>query len=118
LIAQLEGTILVAHAAWIERSFLDRAMKKQKTRVGPAVIDTAGLSRALGITPFSPGREPSTEYLAGKLNLFAHTPHHALGDALTTAELFLALATHLEQRTKRGGLLSLTVADLVRYSAA
>ena len=36
--------------------------------------------------------------LASRLGLPAHRPHHALGDALTTAQVFLALATHLEHR--------------------
>jgi DNA polymerase-3 subunit epsilon len=29
------------------------------------------------------------------LGLPTHRPHHALGDALTTAQVFVALATHL-----------------------
>ena len=35
--------------------------------------------------------------LAGGLGLPVHRPHHALGDALTTAQAFIALATHLER---------------------
>ena len=41
-----------------------------------------------------------------------HTPHHALGDALTTAEVLLVLATRLEAAA--GG--SLDVRDLVRHT--
>jgi DNA polymerase-3 subunit epsilon len=37
-----------------------------------------------------------------------HSPHHALGDALTTAQVFLALASHLEQHGQR------SVRDLMR----
>jgi DNA polymerase III epsilon subunit-like protein len=38
----------------------------------------------------------------------AETPHHALGDALTTAGAFIALATHLDAREPQtiGSLLS------------
>jgi DNA polymerase III subunit epsilon len=32
-----------------------------------------------------------------RMGLPVHTPHHALGDAFTTAQLFLALATRLER---------------------
>ncbi len=32
------------------------------------------------------------------LGLPAHRPHDALGDALTTAQVFIALATHLDAR--------------------
>jgi DNA polymerase III epsilon subunit-like protein len=39
------------------------------------------------------GREPSLELLARRLSLPVCAPHHALGDAMTTAAVFLALAT-------------------------
>ena len=39
---------------------------------------------------------PSLSVLARSLNLPVHRPHHADGDALTTAQVFIALATHLE----------------------
>jgi DNA polymerase III epsilon subunit-like protein len=42
-----------------------------------------------------------------------HRPHHAGGDALTTAQVFLALATHLEAFEG-----SLTLRSLVRLSTA
>jgi len=34
--------------------------------------------------------------MARALGLPVHRPHHADGDALTTAQVFLALATHLD----------------------
>ena len=34
--------------------------------------------------------------MAHDLGLPTHRPHHADGDALTTAQAFIALATHLE----------------------
>ena len=58
------------------------------------MIDTAALARALGYAKHSPqGREPSLELLARRLSLPVYAPHHALGDAITTAAVFLALAT-------------------------
>jgi DNA polymerase-3 subunit epsilon len=35
--------------------------------------------------------------MARTLGLPVHRPHHAQGDALTTAQSFVALATHLER---------------------
>jgi DNA polymerase-3 subunit epsilon len=37
-------------------------------------------------------------HAARELGLPVHRPHHADGDALTTAQLFLALATRLNAR--------------------
>jgi DNA polymerase-3 subunit epsilon len=39
---------------------------------------------------------PPPDSLASVLGPQAETPHHALGDALTTAGAFIALATHLD----------------------
>jgi len=107
----LEGRVLVAHAAWVEQAFLGRAFRAHHESWRVPTVDTAGLARALGVAASAPGREPPLEQLAGHLGLPVHTPHHALGDALTTASVFLALAARLEQqgRVRRVG-------DLVRLS--
>jgi DNA polymerase III epsilon subunit-like protein len=55
---------------------------------------------------------PGLADLARSLGLPVHRPHHADGDALTTAQAFLALATHLD------GVPPLTVGTLVRLSRA
>jgi DNA polymerase III subunit epsilon len=90
----LAGRILIAHAAWIERAFLGRLLRQAGLRLAVPVIDTAALARALGYAQdLPPGREPSLEDLARRLSLPVYEPHHALGDALTTAAVFLALAT-------------------------
>lgn len=108
VLRMLTGRILVAHAAWVERAFLRRAFAIRGVREPTAVIDTAALARAAGVARAWPpgaagaagrGRiraEPSLEALAAGLGLPAHEPHHALGDALTTAEVFLALAALLD----------------------
>jgi DNA polymerase-3 subunit epsilon len=41
-------------------------------------------------------RRPSLDRLAKALRVPADSPHDALSDALTTAQVFVALATHLE----------------------
>jgi DNA polymerase-3 subunit epsilon len=103
LAAALPGHIPVAHAAWVERSFLrplDVGMPRQ-------VLDTAVLWRALCIErgEGDPGWRALPEVAAG-LGLPAHRSHDAEGDALTTAQVFLALATHLE-RHGRGSVRAL-----------
>ena len=91
----LAGRMLVAHAAGIELAMLRRC----GLRV-PAgeVVDTLRLSQRLDRLEHAPGRRPRTlPALAERLGLPVHRPHHAFGDALTTAELFLALACGLER---------------------
>jgi DNA polymerase-3 subunit epsilon len=107
----LSGRVLVAHAAWVERAFLDRALRPRGLRIARAVVDTAALLRATRLADPGGGTEPDLETAARRLDLPVYTPHHALGDAFTTAQLFLALATRLE----RGR--TLTVRDLCRVSA-
>jgi DNA polymerase-3 subunit epsilon len=107
---RLQGRVLVAHAAWIEQAFLGRAVPGTRRRHRP-VVDTAALMRATGVAPAGTGHEPELESSAVGLGVSVHTPHHALGDALTTAEVFLALASRLERATP-----ALTVRALVETS--
>jgi len=88
--------VLVAHAAWVERAFLNRALRARGVRLGRTTLDTAALLRACRLADRDAGSEPNLEDAARRLGLPVHTPHHALGDAFTTAQLFLALATRLE----------------------
>jgi DNA polymerase-3 subunit epsilon len=93
------GRALVAHAAWVERAFLNRAFATRDLRLDGPIVDTAALARETGMAPSgSDESEPSLERLALSLGLPVHTPHHALGDALTTAGVLLALVTRLEAR--------------------
>jgi len=96
LLHALTGRVLVAHAAWVERAFLRRAFRARQVPPPKLVVDTAALARATGLAATGESAEPSLELLARNLGLPAHEPHHALGDALTTAEVFLALATRLD----------------------
>ena len=104
LIAEIEGEILVAHAAWMESAFLRRQISAYRFPKSKSMIDTAGLARALGYATEGREHEPSLEFLARRLHLPVFTPHNALGDALTTGVVFLALATELERsQMARGG---------------
>ncbi|MGZ5368147.1 3'-5' exonuclease [Aeromicrobium sp.] len=105
-----EGSILVAHAAWFERAFLNRALKSRGERLPKAIVDTAALARHLGIVAGG-DREPSLEYLARRLGLPVHAPHHALGDAFTTAMTLLAMVSQME-----AGGREISTGELVRLS--
>lgn len=103
----LTGRVLVAHAAWVERAFIGRAFAESGLRLDGPVVDTAALARELGLAPRGAETEPSLEGLASGIGLPLHTTHHAAGDALTTAGLFLALASRLD-RTEPQTVRSLT----------
>jgi DNA polymerase III subunit epsilon len=95
LAAVMSGRIPVVHASWVERTFLRKAGCPLPRRI----VDTAVLWRLLSVE--RGGRDPgvcSLSVIAAALGLPAHRPHVAEGDALTAAQAFLAMATHLEVR--------------------
>jgi DNA polymerase-3 subunit epsilon len=114
LVAQIGPRVAIAHAAWVERAFLTPHLRSTSLNFSRPIIDTAALARELGYATDRSTREPSLELLARQLNLPVYAPHHALGDALTTAVLFLAFATQLERARKQ----RLTLRTLLQASAA
>ena len=107
----LKGTVIVAHAAWVERAFLNRALRSAGQKLPRQLVDTAALARAAKVVDAT-DREPSLEALAMCLNVPVHTPHHALGDAATTAVVLLALIARLQRSSEA----DLTTGDLLRLS--
>lgn len=96
----IAGRALVAHVAAIERAFLTAALEAHDLALPGPLVDTAALAielrRRQGQPP--PRRQPvSLPDLARSLGLPVHRPHHAEGDALTTAQVFIALASHLDR---------------------
>jgi len=97
LLAAMAGRIPVVHVAAIERGFLGPALRRQGLRLRGPMIDTS----VLGLVWLHErdGRGPRRVSLAeitAALGLPSHHAHDALGDALTTAQVFVALATHLD----------------------
>ncbi len=93
----VRGRVPIAHPAWVERMFLDPVLRAHRLRLGSTMVDTSMLHRLLMIEREM--RDPGPTSLSACARLAgvpAEHPHHARGDALTCAELFLALATHLE----------------------
>ena len=98
MLEALAGRILVAHAAWVERAFLVPALKPAGLRLREPALDTAGLVRHVLPAERLPREGAlSLSSSAEALGLPVHSPHVAEGDALTTAQLFLALATRLDR---------------------
>jgi DNA polymerase III subunit epsilon len=79
------------------------------------VVDTLGLARGL----LGPGGN-SLGALAARLGLPREPQHRALGDALTTARLFLALAAQWEQKGEVRTLAELAALsqDTIRQTAS
>ncbi len=116
LITYLGDKLLIAHAGWIERAFLKDHFKTGGSAFPNRIIDTAGLARYAGFATSEGGHEPSLEFLARSLNLPVFTPHHALGDAMTTAAVFLALATNIERKSLEKSREGLTLQQLMEFS--
>jgi DNA polymerase-3 subunit epsilon len=76
------------------------------------------MARAAGLDSARYHGEPSLERVAIELGLPIVSPHHASGDAITTAQVFLALANRLASRGYRTArdLIDLTDADSVMRS--
>jgi DNA polymerase-3 subunit epsilon len=99
LVVAMTGRVMVVHVAWVEQSFLGRALARQGIRLREPVLDTYELGRLLALERKAPSAPRALDELARSLTLPVHRQHHALGDALTTAQVFIALATHLDEFT-------------------
>jgi len=103
LLERLAGDVAVVHVAEVDLTFLDAAVRRTWGFPWPStMLDTArlaaALERRLRLTR-PPGPEPSLRLpdLAAAHGLPVHPEHDPLHDALTTAQLFLALASRLER---------------------
>ena len=107
-----EGAVLVGHEVSFDVAFLDRDLRRLGLPPLPAghpVMDTRLLSRLV----HGPGLEHTLEAVAERLGVKMIGRHSALGDALTTAEIFVRLLALLKKR----GLVTLgTTLDALRSS--
>jgi DNA polymerase-3 subunit epsilon len=98
-LADLQGRVLIAHYSPTEARFIDAACRACfGGRFLPPLIDTLELARR-EMPHHRPGslRLPA---LRARHHLPRYPLHHALSDALATAELFLAQAEELDQRRR------------------
>jgi DNA polymerase-3 subunit epsilon len=111
LLQALAGRVPVFHTAVVERSFLGPLLMRRRLRL-PAAADTEVLGR-VWLAQREDVERPHFLPLARltrELGMEAEPPHHALGDAVTTAQAFIALAAHLDVAEPQ------TVQSLVRAS--
>ena len=115
LLSRLSGKVVVAHYRNIERTFMDAAVKHA---LGESLqfpmIDTMQIEADLyprrqpGVLSRLLGKQPLSIRLADsrtRYGLPLYQAHHALTDALGTAELFQAqVATHLSPTLRLGEL--------------
>ncbi len=121
LLAAMAGRALVAHHAVVEQAFLGAALGAMGLRLRGPVIDTAVLAR-IWLAERDGKLPPPRLGLGGFARLCGlpvHSPHTAIGDALTTAQLFVAAASQLDARSPQTvGRLTRAehrLADLERY---
>ena len=92
-----EGAILVGHEVSFDVAFLDRDARRlglPPLTAGHPVLDTRLLSRLV----HGRGSEHTLEAVAERLGVKVIGRHSALGDALTTAEIFVRLLELLQKR--------------------
>jgi DNA polymerase III subunit epsilon len=96
LFGVLAGRVPVFHTAAVEQAFLSKLFARRGVQL-PAAADTEVLGRLWRLR--RAGSAPPSLALAKlstELGIAPEVPHHALADALTTAQAFVALATHLD----------------------
>ena len=113
----LDGRTLVAHAAWVELGFLGRLRALHGGLDFRSAIDVLDLAEELAARdPGAPvPRTARLPELAACHEVPVARTHHAFADALTTAQLFVVLATRLE-RLGAGGLRHLTQARRSQFA--
>ncbi|MCX7782541.1 MAG: 3'-5' exonuclease [Meiothermus sp.] len=105
--ARIGHDALLLHFSSVDLSFLQRYFRATgKPWVKPVVVDTVVLLARLGERRrrLEPHARPFPTGLAAARTAFGlpgHLEHHALWDALATAELFLVLRHQLQARTLR-----------------
>lgn len=87
-------SILVAHNAAFDMRFLEEAEKRTGVPFTQPVLDTLLLSAIV----HPEHRDHSVEAIAARLGVEVQARHSALGDALTTARIFLKLIPLLEHQ--------------------
>ncbi|MBQ8184911.1 MAG: PolC-type DNA polymerase III [Lachnospiraceae bacterium] len=89
-----EGTVLVAHNAGFDTSFIARNCQRQGIPYAYTAVDTVGLARVLlpGLNRFK------LDTVARALDISLENHHRAVDDAGCTAEIFLKFLDMLEQQ--------------------
>jgi DNA polymerase-3 subunit epsilon len=98
--ASLERRYLLAWSADVEAGFLSRAFGGSERWWRRRIVDVLLLARVVDRLEGRAARpgDYNLTTAAARLGTPVHAPHHALDDALTTAQAFLVLATKLSTK--------------------
>jgi DNA polymerase-3 subunit epsilon len=118
ILEALTGRVLVAHAAAVHVGFLSVALRSAGLELMGPALDTSVLAAwvppragSKAQWPLAMGASPGLAWAASSMGLPIHRPHQASGEALTAAQLFMALASHLDRAHPQ------TVGSLARLSS-
>jgi DNA polymerase-3 subunit epsilon len=89
-----QGTVLVAHNAYFDMLFINRKKQEARITLNNAVLDTALLCCL--VMPHQ--KDQSLDAVAKRLGVRIYARHTSLGDAMTAAEIFLALLPLLKYK--------------------
>jgi DNA polymerase III subunit epsilon len=97
--AALAGRYVLAWAAEVEATFLSTVFGRRPARWLRRIVDVLPLAVLADRLDRRVGRsgDYALAVAAGRFGVPTERPHHALDDALTTAQLFLVLATKLSK---------------------
>ncbi len=90
----VEDTVIIGHNVFFDMQFLENAEARTGIKFTNPVLDTLLLSHVIHPNQ----KRQSMEAIANRLGIHVTRRHSALGDALTTAEIFLALIPLLVDR--------------------
>lgn len=109
ILEQMAGKVMVVHYQRIEREFFDTALNTRiQEGIEFPVVDTMQIETLIqqktsgGVINKIRGRKPASVRLGAsrtRYGLPLYTPHHALTDAVATAELLQAQIAHHYDRT-------------------
>ena len=94
----LAGRYVLAWAGEMEAAFLARTFGRRPGWWRSRIIDVLRLARLVESSRSGRHDDFSLTAVAHRLGVPVEHPHHALDDALTTAEVFLVLQPELERR--------------------
>ena len=92
----IEGKFIVVWYAAVESAFLAKLFGGSLRSWRKRIVDTRDM-----LAQVEPGRTYTLSEVAERYHVPVASPHHALDDALVTAQLFLVLAARLEAQGRR-----------------
>ena len=97
----LDGRFVVAWAAEVEAAFLARVFGRRARWWRRRIVDARVLAHSVDQDGVDEARSYTLSAVAERFGVPVHSPHDALDDALTTAQVFLVAASRLSSKRPR-----------------